>query len=150
MHQNVNQNLIDKNTQKVYNDKYLRGNMIKKTIIMLTLLTATAQADPIQMTAEQTAKNLAEHYVDILIPDKFKDIPMPDVKGEVKIKKFKHFEYTPDWNHSRITLDTELDSFDHVGMHYQGENYSTHYRLDSDGDFQLGWQFKKTFGGPKN
>ena len=117
---------------------------------MLTLLTATAQADPIQMTAEQTAKNLAEHYVDILIPDKFKDIPMPDVKGEVKIKKFKHFEYTPDWNHSRMTLDTHLDSLDHLGMTYQGDNHTTHYQLGSDGDFTFGWQSKKTFGGPKN
>ena len=130
--------------------KYLRGFMIKRSLIILTILTATAQADSTQLTEEQGLEQLAHHYLDKIIPERFKDIPMPDVKGEVELKKFKHLEYTPDWNHSRMTLDTELDSLDYLGMQFQGENYSTHYRLDSDGDFQFGWQFKKTFGGPKN
>lgn len=111
---------------------------------MLTLLTATAQADTNQLTAEQTAKNLAEHYVDVLIPDKFKDIPMPDVKGEVKIKKFKHFEYTPD-NHSNFTVDTDIQSLDQLGLKHQGENHNSYYSVNQDGNFEFQWRFKKTF-----
>ena len=124
--------------------------MIKRSLIILTILTATAQADGTQLTEEQGFEQLAQHYIDKIIPERFKDIPMPDVKGEVELKKFKSLQYTPDWNPSRMTLDTELDSFDTLGMKYQGDNHITHYRLDSNGDFQFGWQFKKTFGGPKN
>ena len=130
--------------------KYLRGFMIKRSLIILTILTATAQADSTQLTEEQGLEQLAHHYLDKVKPETYKHIPMPEVKGELELKNFQHQEYTPDWNHSRMTLDTELDSLDYLGMQFQGENYSTHYRLDSDGDFQFGWQFKKTFGGPKN
>ena len=65
--------------------------MWKRSIIVLALLTATAKADTHTLTKEQGLEQLAEHYVDLIIPDRFKDIPMPDIKGDVTLKKFKHF-----------------------------------------------------------
>lgn len=118
--------------------------MWKRSIIVLALLTATAKADTHTLTKEQGIEQLAEHYVDLIIPDKFKDIPMPDIKGDVTLKKFKHFSYTPD-NHSSFTLDTDLQSLDQLGLKHQGENHNSYYSVDEDGDFEFQWRFKKTF-----
>ena len=117
--------------------------MWKKSIIVLALLTATAKADTHQLTKERGIEQLAEHYVDMVIPNRFKDIPMPDIKGDVSLKKFKHFKYTPD--NSNLTWDTNIQSLDQLGITHQGENHNSYYSLDQDGDVEFQWRFKKTF-----
>ena len=118
--------------------------MLNRSIIVLLLLTATAKADSQSLTPEQGLEQLAEHYVDKIIPDRFKDLPMPDIKGDVSLKKFKHFSYTPD-NHSNFTLDTNIQSLDQLGLKHQGENHNSYYSVNEDGDFEFQWRFKKTF-----
>ena len=118
--------------------------MWKRSIIVLALLTATAKADTHTLTKEQGIEQLAEHYMDKIIPDRFKDIPMPDIKGDVTLKKFKHFSYTPD-NHNSFTWDTNLQSLDQLGLKHQGENHNSYYSVDEHGDFEFQWRFKKTF-----
>ena len=71
-----------------------RECMIKRGITLLFFLTAPVQADTQTLTTQQGLEQLAEHYVDMVIPNRFKDIPMPDIKGDVSLKKFKHFKYT--------------------------------------------------------
>ena len=118
--------------------------MLHRSIIVLLLITATAKADSQSLTAEQGLEQLAEHYLVPIIPDRLKDLPMPDIKGDVSLKKFKHFSYTPD-NHSDFTVNTDIQSLDHLGLQHQGENHNSYYSVNQDGDFEFQWRFKKTF-----
>ncbi len=120
-----------------------RECMIKRGITLLFFLTAPVQADTQTLTTQQGLEQLAEHYVDMVIPNRFKDIPMPDIKGDVSLKKFKHFKYTPD--NSNLTWDTNIQSLDQLGITHQGENHNSYYSLDQDGDVEFQWRFKKTF-----
>lgn len=118
--------------------------MLHRSIIVLALLTATAKADSQSLTAEQGLEQLAEHYVVRIIPDRFRDLPMPDIKGDASLKKFKHFSYTPD-NHSNFTVNTDIQSLDQLSLQHQGENLNSYYSVNEDGDFEFQWRFKKTF-----
>ncbi len=120
-----------------------RECMIRHGITLLLLLTAPVKADNQTLTTKQGVEQLAEHYLKTLVPEKFKDIPMPDIKGDVSLKKFKHFKYTPD--DSNFTWDTNIQSLDQLGITHQGENHNSYYSIDEDGDFQFQWRFKKTF-----
>jgi len=120
-----------------------RECMIKHGITLLLLLTAPVQADSDKLTVPHTVEQLAEHYVNSLIPERFRDIPMPDIQGDVALKRFKYFQYTPD--NSQFTWDTNLQSLDQLGITHQGENHDSNLNVDQDGDFQFQWRFKKTF-----
>ena len=45
--------------------------MIKRSLIIFIVLTATAQADSTQLTEEKGLEQLAEHYIDKIIPERF-------------------------------------------------------------------------------
>jgi hypothetical protein len=117
--------------------------MIRYGITLLLLITAPVKADNQIETAQQHVEHLAEHYLKNLVPDRFKDIPLPNLQGDVSLKKFKHFEYTPD--DSNFTWDTNLQTLDQLGIKHQGENHKSYYSIDEDGDFEFQWRFKKSF-----
>lgn len=117
--------------------------MIRYGITLLLLFTAPVRADSEIQTTEQHLEQLAQHYIEKLVPERFKDIPMPDIKGDVSVKKFKQFNYTP--NDSNFTWDTDIQHLDQLGLSHQGENHNSYYSIDQDGDFEFQWRFKKSF-----
>lgn len=121
--------------------------MIKQCITILILCTTPLGAESIQYDKTIHYKDIAQDYLDTLIPESLQHITLPNVPGEVRLKKLKELHWNS--NETNLNFNTELDNLNSLGMNYSTENTQSTFELDSSGEYQFRWQFKKTFGGPK-
>ena len=121
--------------------------MIKRCITILILCTAPLNAEPNQPDNTVNYEDIARDYLETLVPESMRNLALPNVPGEVKLKKLKELHWNS--NETNLNFNTELDNLDSLGMNYATENTQSTFELDSSGEYQFRWQFKKTFGGPK-
>lgn len=121
--------------------------MLIRGLTVLILLTATVKAEPTAYNKTTDYEDIALDYLETLVPESLRHLALPNVPGEVKLKKLKELHWNS--NDTQLNFNTELDNLDSLGMNYSTENTQSRLQLDSSGEYQFRWQFKKTFGGPK-
>lgn len=128
-------------------DETERKCMNKYAITLLLLLTAPSKAEPnLHDSGGDQWEHIAQQILQDILPTPFKDIDLPEVPGKVEIKKLKELH----WNSDHIQLNFHTDVLDpnSINMNYQTDHTQSILQMDSSGEFQFTWHFKKTFGGP--